>query len=89
MLELGVNVDHIATIRQARRALSPSPMDAARICEESGAWGITAHLREDRRHMQDKDMEELVANVKRLNMEMAVTEEMIKIASKLDPTVVA
>jgi len=85
MLKLGVNVDHIATIRQARLADSPSPLEGAKICEESGAWGITAHLREDRRHMQDKDMRELVENVARLNMEMAVTEDMVRIASELKP----
>ena len=85
MLELGVNVDHVATVRQAREADYPSPLEAALICEKAGAWGITAHLREDRRHMQDSDMEELVTLVQRLNMEMAATEEMIKIASALEP----
>ncbi len=85
MLKLGVNVDHVATVREARKALLPDPLEAALICERAGAFGITAHLREDRRHMNDADMEKLVANVKALNMEMAVTEEMIGIASKLKP----
>lgn len=85
MLNLGVNVDHVATVREARKAPYPSPLEAALICEKAGAWGITAHLREDRRHMQDQDMVDLKANVQRLNMEMAVTEEMVKIASELKP----
>jgi len=85
MLELGVNVDHVATVRQARQAPYPSPLEAALICEKAGAWGITAHLREDRRHMNDHDMEELVNVVQRLNMEMAATEEMVKIACRLQP----
>ncbi|MDD5727055.1 MAG: pyridoxine 5'-phosphate synthase [Victivallales bacterium] len=85
MLNLGVNVDHVATVREARKTVSPSPLEAALICEQAGAWGITAHLREDRRHMQDHDLAALKANVRRLNMEMAVTDEMIKIASGLKP----
>lgn len=85
MLELGVNVDHVATVRQARKAPYPSPLEAALICEKAGAWGITAHLREDRRHMNDNDMEGLVNVVQRLNMEMAATEEMVQIASTLQP----
>ena len=85
MLNLGVNVDHVATVREARKVSYPSPLEAALICEKAGAWGITAHLREDRRHMQDDDMEKLAANVQRLNMEMGATEEMLKIASELKP----
>ncbi len=85
MLNLGVNVDHVATVREARKAPYPDPLEAAMICEQAGAWGITAHLREDRRHMQDADLEALGKNVKRLNMEMAVTDEMVGIASKLKP----
>lgn len=85
MLNLGVNVDHVATIRQARLAKEPSPVEAALICEKSGAWGITAHLREDRRHINDADLAALAAQVKFLNMEMAVTEEMLGIAAKLKP----
>lgn len=85
MLNLGVNVDHVATVREARKVAYPSPLEAALICEKAGAWGITAHLREDRRHMNDQDMVDLKANVQRLNMEMAVTGEMIKIAADLKP----
>ncbi len=85
MLNLGVNVDHVATIRQARLALEPSPVEAALICEQSGAWGITAHLREDRRHINDADLTALAAKVRYLNMEMAVTEEMLGIAARLKP----
>ncbi|QSH40519.1 pyridoxine 5'-phosphate synthase [Lentisphaerota bacterium ZTH] len=85
MLNLGVNVDHVATVREARKITYPSPLEAALICEEAGAWGITAHLREDRRHIQDRDMVELKAKVKRLNMEMGATEEMLRIACELKP----
>ncbi len=85
MLKLGVNVDHVATVREARGVNYPNPLEAALLCEQVGAWGITAHLREDRRHMHDHDMVELVANVKYLNMEMAATEEMLKIAAELNP----
>jgi len=85
MLELGVNVDHVATVREARKAPYPSPVEAAAICEEAGAWGITAHLREDRRHVNDDDLAALAREVKRLNMEMAATEEMVGIASSLKP----
>ncbi|MCP3968344.1 MAG: pyridoxine 5'-phosphate synthase [Lentisphaerae bacterium] len=85
MLNLGVNVDHVATVREARKVDYPSPLEAALICEEVGAWGITAHLREDRRHIQDHDMVELKAKVKRLNMEMGATEEMLGIACNLKP----
>lgn len=82
-LELGVNVDHVATVRQARLSINPDPVEAARWCEEAGADGITAHLREDRRHIQDADMIALVKTVRALNMEMAVTDEMVRIASTL------
>ncbi len=85
MLNLGVNIDHVATLREARGVSYPSPVEAALICEKAGAWGITAHLREDRRHMNDADMVELKGTVQRLNMEMAATEEMVKIASELKP----
>lgn len=85
MLKLGVNVDHVATVRQARKAKYPSPVEAAIICEQTGAWGITAHLREDRRHMLDEDMVLLKQKISRLNMEMAATEEMLKIACSLKP----
>lgn len=85
MLKLGVNVDHAATVRQARLATQPDPLEIALLCEKAGAWGITAHLREDRRHIQDRDLQALKANVKNLNMEMAVTDEMVKIACQLKP----
>ena len=85
MLRLGVNVDHVATVRQARLAAQPDPLEIALMCEKAGAWGITAHLREDRRHIQDRDLAALKANVKNLNMEMAVTDEMVKIACQLKP----
>ncbi len=85
MLELGVNVDHIATVREARKVDYPNPLDGALICEKVGAFGITAHLREDRRHINDNDLKELCLNIKRVNMEMAATEEMIKIARERKP----
>jgi pyridoxine 5-phosphate synthase len=78
---LGVNVDHIANIRQARLAIEPDPVTAAEICELAGAQGITVHLRSDRRHIQERDLKLLRQVVKtRLNLEMASTEEMIRIA---------
>ncbi len=78
-------MDHVATIRQARLAAEPDPVEAALICEKNGAFCITAHLREDRRHMQDHDLAELARRVHLLNMEMAVTAEMLKIAERLRP----
>ena len=84
-MNLGVNIDHVATVRQARLAERPSPLEAALLAQEGGAWGITAHLREDRRHIQDRDIEALVARVHRLNMEMAVTPEMLEIAVRVCP----
>jgi pyridoxine 5-phosphate synthase len=93
MLKLGVNIDHVATLREARyrgRGFGePDPVEAARICEAAGAHGITAHLREDRRHMQDRDVWKLREIVKtRLNLEMAVVPEIIAIALKLKPDIV-
>jgi pyridoxine 5-phosphate synthase len=89
MALLCVNVDHIATIRQARRAQEPDPVQAAMLAELAGASGITCHLREDRRHIQDRDVELLRRLVKtKLNLEMAVTEEMIRIAIALKPDMV-
>jgi len=93
MLKLGVNVDHVATVREARyrgRGFGePDPVEAARVCEAAGAHGITAHLREDRRHMQDRDIWKLREIVKtRLNLEMAVVPEIIGIALKLKPDIV-
>lgn len=83
---LGVNIDHVATLRQARGTRYPDPIQAALIAEQAGADGITAHLREDRRHIQDRDialLQELLHT--RLNLEMAVTDEMIAIAEKVRP----
>src|SRR5574337_740055 len=86
MLGLCVNIDHIATIRQARRSEEPDPVQAALLVELAGASGITVHLREDRRHIQDRDVELLRRLVKtKLNLEMAVTEEMLQIALALKP----
>lgn len=83
---LGVNVDHVATIRQARGTRYPEVIQAALLAEQAGADGITAHLREDRRHIQDRDIELLKAMLQtRLNLEMAVTEEMIAIACRVRP----
>ena len=82
-LKLGVNIDHVATVRQARLAAQPSPLEAAKLCMAAGADGITAHLREDRRHIQDADVIALSQAGLRLNMEMALTEEMVRIASTL------
>lgn len=83
---LYVNVDHVATLRQARRGDEPDPVAAARLCENSGADGITAHLREDRRHIQDDDINQLTRVVRTvLNLEMACTDEMLGIATTLVP----
>ena len=85
-LRLYVNVDHVATIRQARRTDEPDPVLAAIECEHAGADGITAHLREDRRHIQDDDVERLTAAVTTVfNLEMGCTEEMVGIALRLAP----
>ena len=83
---LGVNIDHVATLRNARGGEEPSVIDAAMICEKAGCHGITTHLREDRRHIKDKDVNALRPILKtRLNLEMAATEEMQKIALELKP----
>jgi len=83
---LGVNIDHVATLRQARGTAYPEPLQAALLAEQAGADGITAHLREDRRHIQDRDIELLQAMLHtRLNLEMAVTDEMVDIACELKP----
>jgi pyridoxine 5-phosphate synthase len=85
-LRLGVNVDHVATVRNARGGASPDPVRAALIAIEAGADGITAHLREDRRHIQDEDMRRLKASIaKPLNFEMAATEAMLDIAMRIRP----
>src|SRR5437763_1239589 len=89
MSRLNVNIDHIATIRQARRTNEPNPVSAAVICELAGADGITVHLRSDRRHIQDYDLIALKQVViTHLNVEMAATDEMVEIASRLKPDVV-
>lgn len=86
---LGVNLDHIATVRQARGTNYPDPVQAAYIAEQAGADGITVHLREDRRHIQDRDVELLARTLgTRMNFEMAVTEEMLSIAERIRPAYV-
>lgn len=85
-LRLCINIDHVATLRQARKADEPDPVAAARICEEAGADGITAHLREDRRHVQDADVEGMLRVLRKpFNLEMACTQEMLGIAERLKP----
>jgi len=86
MLKLGVNIDHIATLRQARRESFPSVVEAAAVCEKAGANSITVHLREDRRHIQDKDVWDLRESLRtKLNLEMAASGEIIAIAEKVKP----
>lgn len=83
---LGINIDHVATLRQARGTVYPDPIQAAMIAEQAGADAITLHLREDRRHIQDKDVETLIGMLKtRMNLEMAVTDEMLSIAERIKP----
>ncbi len=82
---LYINVDHVATVREARRTDEPDPVEAARVCEQSGADGITAHLREDRRHIQDRDVEQLMAEVRVLNLELATSAEIVALACRLRP----
>lgn len=93
MLKLGVNIDHVATLREARyhgrERGEPDPIEAALICEAAGAHGITAHLREDRRHIQDRDVFKLRESIKtRLNLEMANTPEMVAIALRVKPHII-
>lgn len=86
MPTLGVNIDHVATIRQARRTVEPDPVAAAVLAELAGADGITVHLREDRRHIQDRDVRLLRQTVRsHLNLEMAATDEMVAIALEIQP----
>lgn len=90
MIRLNVNIDHVATIREARKTIEPSIITAAVICEQAGANGITVHLRGDRRHIQDRDIELLRDVVTTyLNVEMAATEEMIEIALRTRPDAVS
>lgn len=89
MTRLGVNIDHVATIREARRTIEPDPVAAAFLAEQAGAHGITVHLRGDRRHIQDRDVRLLRETVQtRLNIEMAATVEMVGIAKQLKPDTV-
>ncbi len=86
ILKLGINVDHVATLRQARRGLIPDPVDAAAICELAGCDSIVCHLREDRRHIQDRDLYLLRKTVKtKLNLEMALSKEIVDIALEVKP----
>ena len=83
---LGVNIDHIATVRQVRGTIYPEPVQAALVAEHAGADAITLHLREDRRHIQDRDVEILTGMLQtRMNLEMAATQEMLNIATRLKP----
>ena len=89
MAKLGVNIDHVATIRQARGTVEPEPLLAASMAELAGADGITIHLREDRRHIQDRDLRLIRQTVRtRLNLEMAATDEMLRIALEVKPDAV-
>jgi pyridoxine 5-phosphate synthase len=86
MIELGVNIDHVATIRQARRTIEPDPVIAAALAEQGGADGITFHLREDRRHIQDRDVELLKQTVTvKTNLEIACADEVVSIACRIRP----
>jgi pyridoxine 5-phosphate synthase len=86
IMRLYINVDHVATVRQARRANEPDPVAAALLCERGGADGITVHLREDRRHIQDGDVLRLAASIKTvLNLELAASDEIVRFAAKLRP----
>ena len=85
MMKLGVNIDHVATVRQARRGTHPDPLEAALLAQKSGADSIVAHLREDRRHIQDDDIRRLKKAVKRLNMEMAISPSVLRVALAVKP----
>lgn len=85
-MRLYINIDHIATLREARRTDEPDPVEAARLCEAAGADGITAHLREDRRHIQDQDVERLANSVRTvLNLELATNDGVLELACRLRP----
>jgi pyridoxine 5-phosphate synthase len=84
-MRLYVNIDHVATVRQARRTDEPDPLEAAALCEAGGADGITVHLREDRRHIQDHDVERLAPAVRVLNLELATSPEIVALACRLRP----
>lgn len=86
MIDLGVNIDHVATLRQARRTYEPDPVVAAALAEQGGADGITFHLREDRRHIQDRDVEVLMQTVTvRTNLEIAAADDVVAIACRVQP----
>jgi len=86
LIELGVNIDHVATLRQARRTSYPDPVEAALMAERAGADNITLHLREDRRHIQDADVERLRPRLQtRMNLEIAVTPAMLQFAERIQP----
>ena len=82
---LYINIDHVATVREARRTHEPDPVEAALICQDAGADGITAHLREDRRHIQDHDVERLMASVRVLNLELATSPDVVALACGIRP----
>src|SRR3954463_12552374 len=84
-MRLYINVDHVATVREARKTDEPDPVAAALLCEQAEADGITAHLREDRRHIQDRDVERLSASVRVLNLELAVSPDVLELACRLSP----
>jgi len=89
MIELGVNIDHVATLREARKGAAPDVISAAKVCEIAGAHQITVHLRQDRRHIQDRDVKLLSQVLQiRLNLEMGVTDEIIEIALGIKPETV-
>lgn len=86
-IHLGVNIDHVATLREVRGTLYPRPADAARVVEQAGADSITVHLREDRRHIQDSDLDAIKEVMQtHMNLEMAVTDEMLGIATRVEPS---
>ncbi|MFC1570352.1 pyridoxine 5'-phosphate synthase [Candidatus Omnitrophota bacterium] len=86
MVKLGVNIDHVATVREARKTFEPDPVEAAEVCEKAGCDGIVCHLRKDRRHINDKDLEQIKEVVgTKLNLEMSVDPEIVDIACKAKP----
>lgn len=84
-MRLGVNIDHVATLRQARRGRWPDPVEAARLCERAGASSIVCHLREDRRHIQDEDVRRLKRVATRLNLEMSIARSVVQVALAVKP----
>jgi pyridoxine 5-phosphate synthase len=84
-MRLYINIDHVATLREARKTDEPDPVAAALVCQDAGADGITAHLREDRRHIQDRDVERLMAAVPVLNLELATSQDIVDLTCRLRP----